>query len=117
MLAIKLIFFITFFGNSITTFTSSEMFGYTDPYDRNYAAQDFYEWNRQYTNKQNLKTENFLYRCNRIRPLPNYTLSLNEYLYSVANQGKADFLYVKNNIAIDLKLASFSITYPFHSFP
>ena len=61
--------------------------------------------------------ERFLYHCTRLKPKVYYSPGHLKSAISVRKPLAAGDQYLKNNQAVDLKLASHLIAFPFQSFP
>lgn len=117
MLVLKLFLLLAFMGSNVSAYPSTLSFSDTEHYNPDSTNSSFFYNNSPIVNKQSLKIENFLLRYNRPVPKVNGTLSESNSSISILEQSKVRFLYLKYSQTIDFKLASFCISYPFHSFP
>ncbi len=116
MSALKLILLILFTVNNTTAFkpiaTTSE--GIECCY---YCTQDDNnESEKRVLNISNLKTESFLPRCNSQKAKVKWPLGKRKNSLSVTKKKKVGLLYLHFSKTINLKLPSFSISYPFQYF-
>ena len=117
MLVLRLFLLFLFIGNNVSAHPSPLTFSDTEQYNHDSTHIGFYDNNSPLVTIQRLKIENFPPQCNRTIPKVNGTLSEGKSDISILEQTKVRLLYLKYSQTIDLNLASFSIPYPFHSFP
>lgn len=117
MLVLRLFLLFAFIGSNVSAYPSTLSFSDTEQYNHDSTNSGFYDNNSPIVTIQSLKIENFPPQCNRPIPKVNGTLSEGKSDILILEQSKLRFLYLKYSQTIDLKLASFLIPYPFHSFP
>jgi hypothetical protein len=117
MLAIRLLLFITFISNGVFAFTPIVPFNDVESCNCNSTNSDFFEDNSGFVYVSDLRTESFLLQYCRTRPKVDYSINQEENAISNIERANVRFLYLKYSQTIALKLTSFSISYPFHSFP
>jgi len=114
---LRLFLLIIFLGTSFSVFASNATFSENERYSYKTADIDFYADNSPFVNILSLKTENFQPQYNRLKPKLDDILNQSKNAISILEQSKVAFIYLKYSRTISLNLASFSISFPFHSFP
>lgn len=117
MISLRLLLLLTFVSTSVFTFASTNSFSDIQPYHYKSADMYFYEDYNPFLNIPELKTESFPYQNTRLKPKVIYTLGHTKITISTRKHLGVCSQYLRFNYTIDLKLASHSISYPFHSFP
>ena len=77
----------------------------------------FFEKYNPYLALPEIEEERFLCHSTRLKPKVVYSSGRTKSAISVRKPLAAGFRYLKNNQAVDLKLASHLIAFPFQSFP
>lgn len=117
MLSLRVLLFLTFIGNSFLQFHCTATFSFPEPNHGKSAAIDFYEDYSTLINLPELITESFLFDYNVPKPKVVYGSKQEKNSFSSTERVNAGLLYLKYSKMVHLKLASFLISFPFHSFP
>lgn len=117
MLALRFLLLLTFIGTNGLAFEYTAAFSFTEPSHYKSADIDFNEDNSTLLNIPNLRIESFQLHSNESKPKVAYGSKQGENSTATIEQLKIGFQYLKYSKTVALKLASFSISFPFHSFP
>ncbi len=117
MLALRLLLLFAFMGTNVSSFASTCTVSDTQTYTYKSGDIGTYEGCNPLLYIPVLKTESFPHLDTRLMPKVVYTLRHAKSAVLTGKQLGVSFQYLKYSHTINLKLASHSISYPFHSFP
>lgn len=117
MLVLRLLLLFAFMGTNVSSFASTCTLSDTQSHTYKRGDMGSYEDCNPVLYIPELKTESFPHHDTRLMPKVVYTLRHAKSAILTGKQLGVSFQYLKYCYTIDLKLASHSISYPFHSFP